>query len=237
MVDSIFVRVQRVLSSNVNVVVGAAERASGTSLMRDAIRQIERAEDEARAELQETRCRRTQAGMQKALLRDRIAALGEQARFAMSKDRPDLAEAAVARQIDHEAQVGQLDKAEAEAADEEGRLEECLAELKLRKAQMESEMEAFRVARGEAAAAGAASACTSAADRAERKAAQAETLFERAMSASGVRSAGLMEPKEAAKLAEVDALQREAAVADRLAAIKAAQDRSAGKGGKQAKRA
>lgn len=226
MVDSIFVRVQRVLSSNVNVVVDAAERASGSSLMRDAIRQIERAEDEARAELQEARCRRTQAGLQKALLRDRIAALGEQARFAMSKDRPDLAEAAVARQLDHEAQVRQLEKAEADAADEERRLEECLAELKLRKSQMEAEMEAFRAARSESAAA-TASACTSAADRAERKAAQAETLFERAMAASGVRSAGLMQPKEAAKLAEVDALQREAAVAERLAAIKAAQVKSA----------
>ena len=96
-------------------------------------------------------------------------------------------------------------------------------------------MEAFRAARGEAAGASA-SACTSAADRAERRAAQAETLFERAMAASGVRGAGLMEPKEAAKLAEVDALQREAAVAERLAAIKAAQDRSAGKNAKPSKR-
>lgn len=236
MVDSIFVRVQRVLSSNVNVVVDAAERASGTSLMRDAIRQIERAEDEARAELHEARCRRTQAGLQKALLRDRIAALGEQARFALSKDRPDLAEAAIARQLDHEAQVKQLDKGEAEAGENERRLEECLAELKLRKAQMEKEMEAFHSARGEAAGGGA-GACTSAADRAERTATRAETLFERAMAASGVRSPGLMEPKEAAKLAEVDALQREAAVADRLAAMKAAQDKSGGKSGRQAKRA
>lgn len=236
MVDSIFVRVQRVLSSNVNVVVGAAERASGPSLMRDAIRQIERAEDEARAELQETRCRRTQAEMQKALLRDRIAALGEQARFALSKDRPDLAEAAVARQLDHEAQVAQLEKAEANAAEEERKLEECLAELKLRKAQMETELEGFHAARAEAGGIGA-RACASAADRAERKAQHAETLFERAMAAAGVRSPGLMEPKEAAKLAEVDALRREAAVAERLAAMKAAQDRSGGKGAKQSKRA
>lgn len=230
MVESIFVRVQRVLSSNVSMVVDAAERASGTSLMRDAIRQVEQAEDEARAELERARCRRTQADLQKALLADRIAKLDEQARFALSKERPDLAEAAVARQIEHEAQVEQLDKAIAEANEDERRLEECLAELKLRKAQMEQELATVRAARGEGGAN--VHPCDSPADRAERKAARAESLFERAMAAAGVRSPGLMDPKEAAKLAEVDALQREAAIAERLAAIRAAQD----KGSKSAKR-
>lgn len=230
MVESIFVRVQRVLSSNVAVVVDAAERASGTSLMRDAIRQVEKAEDEARAELQEARRRRTQADLQKALLQDRIATLEEQARFAMSKERPDLAEAAIARQIDHEAQVKQLARTEAEAAEEERRLVECLSQLKLRKAQMETELSTFRTASGEAAAAS--GVAPTAAERAERRAERAETQFERAMAAAGAASPGLLDPKDAAKLAEVDALRREAAVAERLAAIRAAQE----KGAKQAKR-
>ena len=227
--ESIFVRVQRVLSSNVEVAVDAAERVSSGSLMREAVRQVERAEDETRSALEAARARRLQAERQQQSIRERIATLGEQARFALSKDRPDLAETAVARELDYEAQAKQLKAAGKDAAEEAQRLEECLAALKLRKAQMEKELAAFRAARREAPFPGAA---PSQAERAERKAAQAETLFERAMSAAGNPGAGLMEPKEAAKLAEVDALQREAAIADRLAALKAAQ----AKGAKQAKR-
>jgi phage shock protein A len=233
--ESIFVRVQRVLSANIEVGMGAVERASSDSLMRQAIRDVERAEDEAREELHAARCRRTQAELQKALLRDRIATLEEQARFALSKERPDLAETAVARQLDHEAQVRQVDKAERDAAGEERRLNECLSALKLRKAQMERELASFQASRCEASAE--TSACDSPAERAERKASRAETMFERAMAAAGSPGLGLMDAEDAAKLAEVDALRREAAVAERLAAMRAAQDKAAARGGRQAKRA
>jgi len=233
--ESIFVRVQRVLSANIEVGVSAVERASSDSLMREAIREVERAEDEARGELHEARCRRTQAELRKALLSDRIAALGEQARFALSKDRPDLAETAVSRQLEHEAEAKQLGKAEAEAADEEKRLNECLSALRLRKAQMEKEHAAFKASRCDASAA--TNACESPAERAERKASRAETMFERAMAAAGAPGAGLMDPDDAAKLAEVDALRREDAVAERLAAMRAAQEKAAGRGARRTKRA
>ncbi|MEA3015725.1 MAG: phage shock protein [Sphingomonadales bacterium] len=233
--ESIFVRVQRIVSANIEMGMSAVERASSGSLMREAIREVERAEDEARAELHAARCRRTQAELQKALLRDRIAGLEEQARFALSKERPDLAGTAVARQLDHEAQVKQLDKTEAEAADEEKRLDECLAALKLRKAQMEKELAPFKASRCDTAAA--TNVCGSPAERAKRKASRAETMFERAMAAAGAPGPGLMDPDESAKLAEVDALRREAAIAERLAAMKAAQEKAAAKGGRPAKRA
>ncbi|HEX8364390.1 MAG TPA: PspA/IM30 family protein [Allosphingosinicella sp.] len=233
--ESIFVRVQRVLSANIEVGMGAVERASSDSLMRQAIREVERAEDEARSALHEARRRRTQAELTKALLQDRIATLNEQARFALSKERPDLAETAVARQLEHEAQVKQLDKAEAETIDEEERLSECISALKLRKAQMEKEHAAFKASRCDASAA--TDPCDSPAERAERKASRAETMFERAMAAAGSPGPGLTDPDDAAKLAELDALRREAAVAERLAAMRAAQEKAAARGARQAKRA
>jgi phage shock protein A len=219
MVQSIFVRVQQVLSASAENIADAAERVSGTSLMREAVRQVERAEDEARASRDAARARAAHAERQQQLVRERLATLDEQARFALSKERPDLAEAAIARQLDFEAQAKDIDAARQSALKEEAKLEQCLAALKLRKAEMKKELDAFEAARREASFPG---SPPPAAERAGRKAEQAETLFERAMAAAGGVSPGLADTESAAKLAEVEAMRREAAVADRLAALRAA---------------
>lgn len=231
MAESIFVRVQRVLSTGVESATGALERASGTSLMREAIRQVDRAADEIRVEIEAARSRRANAAHQQQLTRERLATLIEQARYAMSKEREDLAEAAVARQLDYEAELDRLKKAQADAADETGRLEACMAALKVRKAQMEKELAAFEAAQG--AASCGAGPRPGPIDRSESKVARAEEAFERVMSAAGA-GAGLMDAKDAAKLAEVEAMRKADRIAERLAALRAAQSGgAAGAGGKK----
>jgi phage shock protein A len=215
MVESIFVRVQNVLSSGADTAVSFAEKVSGTSLMREAIRQVERAEDDSVDALHMAKVRRAQAERQEQMLKERAATLDEQARFAITKGRDDLAQAAIARQIECEAQTGQARAAQEEAAAETVRLEECLAALKLRKEQMRKELAAFEAARRTTVPGG-----TSAADRAERKADRAETLFERSMAAVGGSDLGLMGAEEAAKIAEVEALRKEDTIAARLAAMR-----------------
>ncbi len=221
MTESIFVRVQRVLSTGVESAAEALERVSGTSLMREAIRQVDRAADDILAEREAAKTRRLHAARQHQITRERLATLSEQARFAMSKGREDLAQTAVARQIDYEAQADQLKKVQAEAAEEEGRLAECLAALKIRKAQMEKELAAFQAAQRGTSCTGAATRPTPI-DRTEHKVARAEAAFERAMNAAGA-AVGLMDAGEAAKLSEVDALRKDDQVAERLAALRAAQ--------------
>lgn len=218
MTESIFVRVQRVLSTGVETGVGAIERASGSSLMREAIRQVDRALDDICAEQAASRARRAQAARQQQTLRERLATLSEQARFAMSKGREDLAEAAVARQLDYEAQAERLKKDQAQAAAEAARLDACLAAMKVRKAEMEKELAAFQTARREAACG---EYAATPAERSRTKVARAEAAFERAMAAAGGGGAGLIDPEEAAKLAEVDAMQRDDRIAARLAALRA----------------
>ncbi len=222
MTESIFVRVQRVLSASTDSCVAMAERASGSALMREAIRQVERAVDEIRAEQDSCRSRRADGERRQLLLRERLATLDEQARFALGKGREDLAAAALARQIEHEQEYKRLRKAETEAAAEAAKLDQAMRDLELRRAQMEQELADHQAACGSPLKPSA----PTPAERARRRAERAEEAFERAMAAAGGNGAGLMETAEAAKLAEVEALQKEAAVAERLAALRAKQDRT-----------
>lgn len=238
--ESIFIRVQRVLSGTVESATGALERASGTSLMREAIRQVERAQDEARAELDSIRARRIHAERQQDALKERLATLQEQASFALSKNRADLAQAAVARQLEFEAEAERLKKIVAEATVEAARLEECAQQLKARKAQMEEELRVFERTRREADICGGIG--SSPVDRTESRVSRAEATFERAMAAAGGVTTNLMDREHAAKIAEVEALQREAEIEARLARLKAQQQpqpaaaaqpkKAAGRGGR-----
>jgi phage shock protein A len=218
--DSIFVRVQKVVTGGLDSAVGAAEQLSGTSLMRQAIRDMEDAVAKARAQAEGAREKRLHAEHQIAGAREQLATLKEQARFALSKGREDLAEAAIARQIEIEAHVARLAKAQQEAAEEERRLEESRTTLNQRKGKMEEELAAFQSARRAAALDEAAPGRPEA--RVERRAEQAETAFRRAMAAAGGVAGEAPTAETAARVAEIEALQKEAAVAERLAALRAA---------------
>jgi phage shock protein A len=221
MAESIFLRVRRVISGSVEDVVDAMERAGGTSVMREAIREVDRAIDEVRAEHEAAAARRLQAMRQQRMFRERLTALEEKARFAIGENRDDLAEAAVARQLEFEAQAERMDSVQSEAAEEARRLEECLSALDERKARMEEELAAFEAAQRDAAL-----GCdgpTRTHRRTERKVERAEEAFDRAMAgAGGVSSTSRADVKAAAKVAEIDAMQKGAAIAQRMAALRAA---------------
>jgi phage shock protein A len=188
--------------------------------MREAIREVDRAIDKVRGQQGAAKSRRLQAGHQQQLAQKQVATLDEQARFAMSKRRPDLAEAAVARQLDLEEQVKRLTAIQAETSEEEARLNESLATLKAKRSQMLDELAALQSAQ---AAAGLAADGPGGIDvGTERKVARAEETFERAMAAAGGVSSVRTNPEAAAKVAEIDALQKEAAIAERLAALRGA---------------
>src|SRR5215469_4531670 len=123
MAESIFARVSRLLSATVEDTVDRMERAGGDAVMREAIREADRAIDEVKAELESTMARRLQAARQQKMLAERAEELTAKARFAVKEGRDDLAEAALSRQIDFEAQAGKLDAVQQQARDEEKRLE------------------------------------------------------------------------------------------------------------------
>lgn len=213
-------RVRRIVAAGIGDAVDAMERAGGAGVMREAIREVERVEDEVRAEHEGAETRRLLAVRQQRLFRVRLAGLEEKARFALGQGREDLAEAAIARQLDFETQAERLETIQADAAAEAARLAECLAALATRKAEMIEKLAAFESARHEAAYNGAAS--TPPGTGTERRVSRAEAAFDRAMAGAG--GAGGMtrsDAETAAKVGQINVLQRNAQIAERLAALRA----------------
>jgi phage shock protein A len=209
--------VRRVLAASAEDAVDALERASGTGVMREAIRQVARALDDVRTEQEAVAGRVAQAKRQQGQIRDRIADLDEKARFALGKGRDDLAEAALATQLDLEGQVKRLDSVQADAADRAMRLDQCTSALAARKTQMEKELAAFEAARPADTLGG--DGPTRRDQALQRKVDRAQETFERVMAGAGGGAAGRADPQEA----EIDALRKSAALADRMAALRAAQ--------------
>jgi phage shock protein A len=213
MAESVLKRVQRVVSAGVETAVDAAERLSGASLMREAVREVDRNIEKLTADRLTAKTKRLQAEHQQKACRDLLAGLDEQGRFALQKGRDDLAQVAVLRQLDLEDQIARLTAFSREKANEEKAFDAAIAALRLRKTKMEAELGSLEAARNAAStAAGAGGA------RLDRKVALAEAAFDRGMAAAG----GIAGVRTAVHVAEIDELQKQQLVADRLAELRGA---------------
>ncbi len=221
MAESIFARVSRLLSATVEDAVDRMEQAGGDAVMREAIREADRAIDEVKRQLEATMARRLQAARQRKMLAERVAELTTKAKFALGEGREDLAEAALSRQVDFEEQVKKLDAVQAQAREEEQRLEDGLTALKARKRQMEEALSAYLISRREAALGG--DGPTRPERSAEKKVDAAEQAFDRAMSGAGGVGFTRGDADTINRVAEIDGMQKSATVAERLAALKAQQ--------------
>jgi phage shock protein A len=219
MAESIFARVSRLLSATVEDTVDRMEQAGGDAVMREAIREADRAIDQVKAELESTMARRLQAARQQKMLADRGEELATKAKFALDEGREDLAEAALSRQVDFEAQAKELDTLQQQTREEERRLEAGLAALGARKRQMEDALQAYLVSRREAASGGDGPRRP---DRSvEKKVDAAEQAFDRALAGAGGVGLARADADTINRVAEIDGMQKSATIAQRLAALKA----------------
>lgn len=217
MAEAIFQRVGRIISAKLEDAVDRMEAAGSGSVLRETMREVDRAIARLQAEHDTAVARREQSAKQQEQLRTTAAELTEKARFALSKDRADLAEAAIGQQIDLEAQADQLEQAETDLAGEEARLAEELTTLKTRKEAMEQEMEAYLADRLDTALSGHGSTKT------ERDTAQqlrhAEEAFDRIL-AGDTLAGDRAKPASMDHVAEIEALRKKDEVAARLTALK-----------------
>ena len=221
MAESIFARVSRLLSATVEDTVDRMEQAGGDAVMREAIREADRAIDQVKADLETTVARRLQAARQQKMFTERVEDLTAKAKFALGQGREDLAEAALSRQIDFEAQAKGLDAVQQQARQEEQRLEDGLAALDARKRQMEDALQAYLISHREAALGG--DGPTRPARSAEKKVDAAEQAFDRAMAGAGGVGFARADADTINRVAELDGMQKSATIAERLAALKAQQ--------------
>jgi phage shock protein A len=218
MAESIFLRVRRLVSGSIEDTVDAMERANSDSTMREAIREIDRAIDEVKADLEKAMTRRLQAARQQGLIAKRVEELTGKAKFALREQREDLAEGALARQVDLEQQVGGLETVQANSRTEEGKFEESLAALRSRKKELEEALAAFTIARTEATMGGDGDFENS--RNVERKVERAEAAFNRAMTGAGGIAVDRGSVEAINKIAEIDSMVKSQTVAERLAALK-----------------
>ncbi len=218
MSESVFVRVRRLLSARIEDSVDAMERANSDGVMREAIREVERAIDEVRADQERAMTRRLQAVRQQEMITKKGEELTAKARFALQEGREDLAEGALKRQVDLEAQTSNLDQIQMFAREEEAKLEDSLSALRARKSQMDEALAAFAVAKSDASMGGDGGFAN--ARNVERKMEKAEAAFDRAMTGAGGIGFTRGDADAINKVAELDTLAKKASVSDRLAALK-----------------
>jgi phage shock protein A len=222
MAESLLSRVRRIIAGGAEDLTSTLERAGGVGVMRQAIREVDQVIDEVRTALDAATARRLQSTRQRRMFEDQITATREKARFALAEGREDLAEAALSRAYDLAVAGEGQEQARADATQEESRLEACAAALAARKTRMVDELAAFESARRDASARDGMAAVPHR-SRA-RTVEHAEAAFDRAMAAAGGVTSGGRAAQDAdtdAKLGEITALQRRAAIAQMMNTLRA----------------
>lgn len=217
-------RVKRIVSGSVNSVVDAVEAAAPETVMKEAIREIETVLDEVRHELGQAMANKHHAAKRLSAASDKHEELAEKIEFAVNENRDDLAQAAIARQLDLEAQIPVLESALKDFSDEEAELEGYIAALNARRREMQDDLEQFIRTRKERAAEGGASS-TTAAENPGLKADKAERAFNRVLqNVTGVGATTPADRETAQKLEELSRIERENRIKERLAKVKAVQE-------------
>jgi phage shock protein A len=212
MKESMGSRVSRLIAGSVNKVIDAVENSAPEMVMEQALREVDRLADDVRAELGKVIAGRHLATKRLMEESRKHEALGEQVELAVAQAREDLAEAAIARQFDIEAQLPILEAAISDAAAKQKELEGYAAALAARRREMQDDLAEYRA---ELATGVARPRAKDAKDDApERVAARDEAAspdFDPARSM----------PHFAARLAELDALARRNRIRERLEQVKA----------------
>ncbi len=219
--ESITNRVGRIISGSVNAVVDAVENAAPELVMEESIREIDAAIDEVKAELGKVVANKHLANQRLAEENHIHENLAEKIELAVKEGRDDLAEVAISKQMDIEAQIPILEASIEDASSQETELDGYIAALNAKKREMREELIAYRESRKEAESLSA-SGNSSGGNNIESKVTKAESAFDRVVeNATGVLgSRGSVDAKAAAQLSELDDIARNNKIRERLDAIK-----------------
>ena len=222
MADSLKTRVGRVIAGGVHALIDRIEDQAPEAMMEQSIREADAVIDDVRHELGLVSANRHLAQQQHANLNGQHEKLAGQIEQALAQGREELARAAVARQLDIEAQIPVLETTLAEQARQERELQGYVAALLAKKREMSEALSEFRKSRAAAAATvqpGGGSAGSATELRMGAVTGAFDRLYERQTGLSGTaRTTSL---QQAAKLKELDDLVRENKIAERMAQLKA----------------
>ena len=225
MAENIASRVGRLISGTANMLVDTVENMAPELVMEEAIREVDRAIDDVRAELGKVLSKQHMATRRLAEENRKHGEISEKVEIALKESRDDLAESGVSQILDIEAQIPVLEATISETKDAAGELEGYITALQGRKREMKEELKQFR----EAIAAGSISGGPDGdggnrkgPGGVERSVQKAEGAFLRAVEGAGGVGGSAMAPNkvDAVKRAELDDLARQNRIKERLEAFR-----------------
>ena len=221
MSETLASRGKRLVSGSANMIVTAVESLAPEMVMEEAIREVDRAIDDVRAELGQVMTRQYHATRRLAGENKKHEELSANIKVALAEKREDLAEAGVEKLLDIEAQIPVLESAIGETREAQAELEGYVAALRGRKAEMKEELKEFRASQNEAAASGGGDGGGPKGSKTERQVEKASEAFDRAMEiGGGIGGGDVPDRKSAAMTAELEELARKNRVNERLAQFK-----------------
>src|SRR5262249_18896455 len=220
MADSLKARVGRVVAGSVHALLDQIEGLAPEAMMEQAIREADKVVEEVRHELGKVAANLHLAQQQHATLNRQHESLGAQIDEALGAQREDLARAAVARQLDIEAQLPVLESTLGDLSGRETELRSYVGALLAKRREMEDALSQFR--RGRSEASPVASTTTTDKSGAGMSAATAafDRIFERQTGLAATARGATLE--QAAQLKQLEDLARRNKIDERLAQLKAA---------------
>lgn len=222
MADSLKTRVGRVIAGGVHAFIDRLEDQAPEAMMEQSLREADIVINDVRHELGVVSANRHLSQQQHASLNSQHARLAEQVELALAQTHDDLVRAAVARQLDIEAQLPVLETTLSEYARQEGELQGYVAALLAKRREMEDALSEFRKSRVAAAAsvqAVGAGVGSSAEHRMGAVTGAFDRLYQRQTGLTGTARGTSLQ--QAAQLKELDDLVRENKIAERMAQLKA----------------
>lgn len=222
MSETIRSRVSRIISVGVSAIVNAVEGLSPEGVMEEAIREVDEATAEVKLELGKVLAARHMANRRQAENDAAHADLNQKIKVALEEKRDDLAEAGIARQLDIEAQEPVLRAALEDLNRKEAELSSYAAALGAKKREMQEELSKLRSSQAKAAAPSVAPGANGETSEIGKKVSKASSAFERVMARqTGLPGTAGVSTADQAKLLELDKLNRDNRVKERLMAFKA----------------
>lgn len=220
MTDTITTRVARIIAGGTHALLNKAENLAPDAVMAQSIREIEQIIAEIRLDLGKAEASKHLVTLQITKLQDEHEKLSSQIGTAITEQRDDLAEAAIGRQTDIEDFLPVLQKSLAEQTERSAVLASYITALLAKKRELEQILDNYVATQSES---GSTSSPQSNLSDKQSRIEDAENAFERILARQlGVSGLQMGQLEDAAKLKELADLKRSNRIAERLAAIKLA---------------
>jgi phage shock protein A len=215
--ESALRRIGRVIAGMTNLAIDAAEGVNPEAVLAQSIREIDAAADEVRTELGKATAERHRLDARQQQLLGEKTDLEGRVGVALDEGRDDLAEAAVARQIDIEAQVGVLRRLLVETDEKIAQLGQTIDAISASRREAEQTRKEFRESRAGQAVGDLASGGGSEGAMAKVARAQAATARVTGVPAAPANA-------NARALSELADLERDREIKSRLARLRSARN-------------